>query len=48
VTLAPSVAAVVYDPRGIATQFQSRWVTVIGAHYRDSVVINEVGKVTRQ
>lgn len=48
VTLAPSVASVVYDPRGIATQFQLRWVTIIGPHYRDSVVINEVGKVTRQ
>src|SRR5712664_3433698 len=40
VTLSPSAASVVYDPRGISTQFQSRWVTVIGAHYRDSVVIN--------
>ncbi|HEY3220523.1 MAG TPA: GspH/FimT family pseudopilin [Gemmatimonadales bacterium] len=48
VTLAPSTASVVYDPRGIATQFVARTVRVIGAHYTDSVVINEVGKVTRQ
>ena len=48
VTLAPSAASVVYDPRGIATQFQLRWITIIGPHYRDSVIINEVGKVTRQ
>lgn len=48
VTLAPSVATVVYDPRGLATQFQRRSVRIIGPHYQDSVVINEVGKVVRQ
>lgn len=48
VTLAPSVATIVYDPRGIATQFVPRTVQVIGPHYRDSVVINEVGRVMRQ
>ncbi len=48
VTLAPSAAAIVYDPRGIATVFQSTTVRIIGAHYSDSVIINAVGKVTRQ
>jgi prepilin-type N-terminal cleavage/methylation domain-containing protein len=48
VTLNPSVANVVYDPRGIATVFQARTIRVIGPHYRDSVMINEVGKVIRQ
>jgi prepilin-type N-terminal cleavage/methylation domain-containing protein len=48
VTLSPSVAAVVYDPRGLTAQFQRRTVQIIGPHYRDSVVINEVGKVVRQ
>src|SRR6266446_4487640 len=31
VTLAPSAAAIVYDPRGIATVFQSTTVRIIGA-----------------
>jgi len=48
VTLNPSVASVVYDPRGIATVFQPRTIRVIGPHYRDSVMINEVGKVIKQ
>jgi prepilin-type N-terminal cleavage/methylation domain-containing protein len=48
VTLSPSTASVVYDPRGIATVFQRVVVRIIGPHYQDSVVINEVGKVTRQ
>ena len=48
VTLAPSAAAVVYDPRGIATVFQTTSVRITGAHYTDSVVINSVGKVIRQ
>src|SRR5436309_12869989 len=48
VTLAPSAASVVYDPRGIATAFQSTSIRIIGAHYQDSVVINSVGKVIRQ
>src|SRR6266540_2638578 len=39
VTLAPSAASVVYDPRGIATVFQSTSIRIIGAHYTDSVVI---------
>ena len=48
VTLAPSAASIVYDPRGIATVFQSSTIRIIGAHYQDSVVINQVGKVIRQ
>ena len=48
VTLAPSAATVVYDPRGIATVFQNTSVRITGAHYTDSVVINSVGKVIRQ
>jgi prepilin-type N-terminal cleavage/methylation domain-containing protein len=48
VTLNPSAPTVVYDPRGISTVFQSRTISVIGPHYRDSVIINEVGKVKRQ
>ena len=48
VTLAPSAASIVYDPRGLRTVFQSTSIRVIGAHYTDSVIINEVGKVTRQ
>lgn len=48
VTLSPTVASVVYDPRGIATTFVPRTIRVIGPHFRDSVMINEVGKVTKQ
>jgi len=48
VTLAPSAASVVYDPRGISTQFATTSVRITGAHYSDSVVINQVGKVIRQ
>ncbi|HWC74971.1 MAG TPA: GspH/FimT family pseudopilin [Gemmatimonadales bacterium] len=48
VTLNPSVANVVYDPRGLATTFQPRTIRVIGPHFQDSVMINEVGKVIKQ
>ena len=48
VSLAPSAATVVYDPRGIAAVFSTTTIRIIGAHYQDSVVINQVGKVTRQ
>jgi prepilin-type N-terminal cleavage/methylation domain-containing protein len=48
VTMAPSAASVVYDPRGIATVFQTISIRIIGAHYTDSVIINPMGKVTRQ
>jgi len=48
VTLVPGAASITYDPRGIRTQFQKTSIRIVGAHYTDSVVINEVGKVTRQ
>ena len=48
VSLAPSASSVVYDPRGIRTTFQTTSILIQGAHYSDSVVINQVGKVTRQ
>jgi prepilin-type N-terminal cleavage/methylation domain-containing protein len=48
VTLSPSAASIVYDPRGIQTQFQTTTVRIIGPTYRDSVIINQVGKVVRQ
>jgi prepilin-type N-terminal cleavage/methylation domain-containing protein len=48
VTLSSNNPTVVYDPRGIATVFQTTTVRVIGPNYQDSVVINEVGKVKRQ
>lgn len=48
VTLSSSAAAVTYDPRGISTLFQPTTVRVIGPRYRDSVMINEVGRVKRQ
>jgi prepilin-type N-terminal cleavage/methylation domain-containing protein len=48
VTLSSNNPTVVYDPRGISTQFQTTTVRVIGPNYQDSVVINELGKVKRQ
>jgi Tfp pilus assembly protein FimT len=48
VTLVPGAAAIVYDPRGLRTSFLATSVRIVGAHYTDSVIINEVGKVTRQ
>jgi prepilin-type N-terminal cleavage/methylation domain-containing protein len=48
VTLSSSQASVIYDPRGIAVVFQPTTIRVIGPNYRDSVVINELGKVKRQ
>jgi prepilin-type N-terminal cleavage/methylation domain-containing protein len=48
VTLAPTNAQIVYDPRGLTTQFQPTTIVITGAHYSDSVVINELGKVKRQ
>lgn len=48
VQLSSSSASVVYDPRGIATVFQPTTIRVIGPNYRDSVVINELGRVKRQ
>ena len=48
VTLTPTAAAVTYDPRGVATQFQAVTIRIAGPHYQDSVMINQVGKVIRQ
>ena len=48
VTLNSTAASVVYDPRGIATVFSPTTVRVIGPNYRDSVIINEVGRVKKQ
>src|SRR6266550_3918217 len=48
VTLNSTGGSVVYDPRGITTQFQTTTIRVIGPHYSDSVVINEVGRVKHQ
>jgi prepilin-type N-terminal cleavage/methylation domain-containing protein len=48
VTLQPTAASIVFDPRGIQTSFTSTTIRFIGANYRDSVMINQVGKVVRQ
>lgn len=48
VSLVPGAASIVYDPRGIRTTFLTTSVRIVGAHYTDSVVINQVGKVIRQ
>lgn len=48
VTLVPSGASVIYDPRGISTVFQNTSIRIVGPHYQDSVIINQVGKVIRQ
>lgn len=48
VTLSSTAASVVYDPRGISTVFQPTTVHVTGPNYSDSVVINEVGRVSKQ
>ena len=48
VTLSSNNASITYDPRGISTLFQSTTIQVIGPNYRDSVIINEVGRVKRQ
>ena len=48
VQLSSSTASVVYDPRGIATVFQPTTIRVVSPHYRDSVMINELGRVNRQ
>jgi prepilin-type N-terminal cleavage/methylation domain-containing protein len=48
VTLSPTAASIVYDPRGIQTQFLTTTVSIIGPTYRDSVIINQLGKVVRQ
>jgi len=48
VTLQPTAASIVFDPRGIQTVFQATTIRFIGANYRDSVMINQVGKVVKQ
>ena len=50
VTLVPAVASIVYDPRGIRSPFSASAtaIRIVSAHYTDSVVVNQVGKVTRQ
>ena len=48
IRLASTHPTITYDPRGMRMQFQQTQVRVIGPHYQDSVVINELGKVKRQ
>lgn len=48
VQLSSSGPSIVYDPRGITRVFQPTTIHVISPHYRDSVMINELGKVRRQ
>jgi prepilin-type N-terminal cleavage/methylation domain-containing protein len=48
IQLSASQATINYDPRGMSLQFLPTTVRVIGPHYQDSVVINELGKVKRQ
>jgi prepilin-type N-terminal cleavage/methylation domain-containing protein len=48
VTLGPSVSALIYDPRGIATGYQLVTVKIVGSTVTDSLMINQVGKVIRQ
>lgn len=48
VTLSSTAATLVYDPRGMTTQFQATTVRIAGPAYQDSVVINQLGKVVRQ
>jgi prepilin-type N-terminal cleavage/methylation domain-containing protein len=48
VKLGPSTATLIYDPRGLATVFQTVTVQVIGPHYQDVVIVNQVGKVIKQ
>lgn len=47
VTLSPSAATLVFDPRGMATVFQTTIVRISGPVSQDSVIINPVGKVVR-
>ena len=50
VTLVPGAATIVYDPRGMRTPFagSATSIRIVSTHFTDSVVINQVGKVTRQ
>lgn len=46
VTLAASRADYGYDPRGLLVGFSGGTIVITGSGYTDSVVINNVGKVT--
>jgi prepilin-type N-terminal cleavage/methylation domain-containing protein len=48
ITLSSTQATITYDPRGMRLDFLPTTVRVIGPTYRDSVMINELGKVKRQ
>lgn len=48
IRIASTHPTITYDPRGMRMLFQQTQVRVIGPHYQDSVVINELGKVKRQ
>ena len=48
ITLSYTQSTITYDPRGMRLTFQPTTVRVIGPTYRDSVMINELGKVKRQ
>ena len=48
ISLSATQATITYDPRGMRLLFIPTTVHVIGPHYQDSVVINELGKVKRQ
>ena len=48
ITLSYTQSTITYDPRGMRLTFQPTTVRVIGPPYRDSVIINELGKVKRQ
>lgn len=48
VMLSSTAPTVTYDPRGIRVNFQTTTIRVIGPQFRDSVIINEVGRVKRQ
>ena len=48
ITLSYTQSTITYDPRGMRLQFLPTTVRVIGPTYRDSVMINELGKVKRQ
>ena len=48
VVLSATQPTLVYDPRGLATVYARTTIRVIGPRYRDSVIVNEVGKVIKQ
>ena len=48
VTLASSVAALSYNPRGVTTVVQTVTIKVLGPHYTDSIMVNSLGRVVKQ